>query len=274
MKAQDQIEQAERALEKLTGGVEPNPLRQASARGGFLEQAARLRAGPGPVRANPRQRIGWVRVVVASAVVVFLALGALTGAAAAADAAVPGDALYPLDRYLEDLRLSSVQDPADAAALLLEFADERLQEAEDLAAEGAQEQLAVALEAYDQTVADLAKAVGSTGGADQQALGKLLDQALSTHEERLLEIRAQAPEQALPGLDRAIEASQNARGDGPPEDRGNGRPEDRGNGRPEDRGNGPPEDRGDGPPEDRGDGRPEEKPGNRRGRPDKTPRPP
>jgi hypothetical protein len=136
----------------------------------------------------------------------ILALGILTGVAYAADEARPGDLLYFIDRKTEELRLRLTSDPERAVYLMLAFADERVAESEQLASEGDEKNMAIALEAYGQTVSAIAQTVGNLDD-HQETLAALVDESLSIQEERLQAIRAQAPEQALPGLDRAIEAA-------------------------------------------------------------------
>ncbi len=64
------------------------------------------------------------------AIIVSLLLG--SGAAIAADAAVPGQFLYSLDRSLEDIRVALTKDPEAKVALQLKYAAERLTEAQQL----------------------------------------------------------------------------------------------------------------------------------------------
>ncbi|MEW6093475.1 MAG: DUF5667 domain-containing protein [Chloroflexota bacterium] len=246
MNEQERLDRAKNALERLSSAPAPDPLREASARRRFLEQAARLRTGVRAARQTNRGRLTiWLRGGIAISLIV-LALGAMTGVASAADYAVPGDLLYPLDLSIEELRLSLARHPEDLVALLLAFADERLQEVEQLNSPETEQQMEIALEAYEQTLIDLALVLDSAEETDQQALTEMRAQALSVHEQRLLVVRQEAPEQAWPGLDRAIEASQKGRDGG----RGNNDPE-----------------KTPGPPED--------KPGNSSpGQPEKTPGPP
>jgi hypothetical protein len=67
------------------------------------------------------------------ALIVSLLLG--SGAAIAADAAVPGEFLSSLDRSLEDFRASLTKDPEAKAASQLKYAAERLSEAQGLSSQ-------------------------------------------------------------------------------------------------------------------------------------------
>ena len=93
-----------------------------------------------------------VRVLVALAV---MFVGGGGGAIYAADAAVPGDLLYGLDRAVESLQLRLSTSSEVAAGLLNSFASERLQEADQLAAAGDAENAAAAMTAYDNAMLDL-----------------------------------------------------------------------------------------------------------------------
>ncbi len=243
MTEQNDFESTQRALLRLAPVPDPNPLRRASARRAFLEQAARLRAAAGPI-ARGRAAGRWFRLATALAAALGLALAGVTGVAFAADAARPGDALYPLDRGIERLQLLLSTDPQQRAALLLGMADERLQEVESLASQGDQQHMDEALESYEEIVATVSEMVGSDKGAGHQDLVDRLDEKLSAHEERLQTIREGAPEPAQPGLDRAIDAARRGH---------QGRPA--------------PDPTGEATPTD-------DQPGNGRGRPEKTPGPP
>jgi hypothetical protein len=257
MTEQDDLERAQRALMRLAPAADPDPLRRTSARRAFLEQAARLRSGAGAGRPLRRRAPhGWLRLAAGLLAAILLALTGVTGTALAADGARPGDLLYPLDRQMERLQLALTSDPQQQTTLLLSMADERLQEAESLASEGDQEHMNVALDHYGQAVSSAAQAVDREKGGAQQGLITQLDEALSTHEQRLQAIRQRAPEPAQPGLDRAIDAARRGHRNQPtPEPTSDPTPaagqNDDGHNRPE-KTPGPPEDRPHGPPEDRG----------------------
>jgi hypothetical protein len=267
MNEQEQFKEVIQALARLDEVPPLNPLRKASTRRAYLEYAARLRTEVTVVSASGKARLirSLVRLGAAGLSAFILAMGFLTGVAYAADGAQPGDLLYPIDRSVEDLRLKFTPDPERALQLLLSIADERVTESEQLALEGDEENMAAALEAYGQTISAIARTMEGAGNR-QETLDTLVDKALSVHEERLLSIRAHAPDRALSGLDRAIEAAHNERkstlpantpeeagepqttpGEGKPEPTPKS-PQDKPNGPPGD--HGPPDGRG--PPDDHG----------------------
>lgn len=190
-------------LNQLSPVPPPNPLRQAAARGAYLQQAARLRAArltSSATSGHPlRLRLRPLILAIALASLVLFSLG---GTAYAADQARPGDPLYPLDRSLETFRLRLTRNPQRAAALRLAFADERLDEAESLAASGDAEHLPLALEAYTETILTLSPSPA-------------FDATLSRQETRLRQLWARAPERARHGLERALEAAEKARSSPP-----------------------------------------------------------
>jgi hypothetical protein len=169
--------------------------------------------------------------------------------------------LYAVKTTVEDIRLYLADDEKDVT-LLNEFANERLVELEALALAGRNEALLAAGQAYQNTVAELAHALGKLPPDEhRQALAALLAAA---HVQRTLVLTAlldKVPEQAQKGIRIALLA-------GPPEDKGKpdsaGPPEDTGKpdsvGPPDDKGKpdsvGPPDDKGKpdsvGPPDDKG----------------------
>jgi hypothetical protein len=237
MSSRDWHAGTEQALQQRIEIPEPDPLRQASARRAFLEQASRLRAKIAAGR-QPRlhPRLALLRLAAVLSLTFFLAFGMLTGVAAAADRALPGDLLYPLDLAMETAQLSFTQRPAARVALLLDLADERLEESRLLVEADRVEQIDTALDGYDRILEDLSATIEQASTTDQPVLDTRIEETLRVNTRRLVELRQEAPEQALPGLDRAIEASQGGRDSGQSE-RTPGPPEDR---RPE-KTPGPPE---------------------------------
>jgi hypothetical protein len=222
MNEQEEFEKITRTLAGSDDIPAPNPLRKASARRAYLEYASRLRAKPGvvPVGRKASRLRSLFRLAVAGFGALLLTLSSVTGVVYAANPTQPGDLLYPVDRSMEQLRLRFASSPEQTVQLRLLFADERLAESEQLALEGDEKNLILALDAYSQTISEIAQTVDGAGD-QQSALVVLVDDALSIHEERLNAIRADAPEQALLSLEHAIEASHkghNGEKDGPPRD--------------------------------------------------------
>lgn len=89
------------------------------------------------VRLTPRQRAG-ARERRAATVLGGFAIVAATGSMAmASQSALPGDVLYPVKRAIENAQTNLQSDDAAKAQTLIAHAERRLQEAEQLTAEGA-----------------------------------------------------------------------------------------------------------------------------------------
>ena len=89
------------------------------------------------LRLTPRQRSG-VRERRAATVLGGFAIVAATGSMAmASQSALPGDVLYPVKRAIENAQTNLQSDDADKAQTLIAHAERRLEEAEQLTAEGA-----------------------------------------------------------------------------------------------------------------------------------------
>jgi hypothetical protein len=174
-------------------------------------------------------------------------LFASTGTVYASAGALPGDALYPVKLTVEDARLFVAADDEDVL-LQIEFLGRRMDEMERLAALGRENDIEQAAQAFSGSVSAAAKSLGALGGKENQpGRAALLENALLTHSERLTALLETAPEQARPGLQRALENSNRGRqvlrdlfpngfpGQGPPGDKkpeiipgpSHGRPENR-----------------------------------------------
>ena len=212
-----------------------------------------------------------------------LALAATTGSAAyAANASNPGDALHGLDIAMENVQLNLAPDVASKVQLQLEFASERLAEAQAMFSENDVADGLEALNEYGAQISAIAQLIGSSGGADQEALESLLEAAQGVHQGVLTSLLDKVPEQAQESIQNAIDASNSPVGiPGPtPDDTGapdgvdapNGAGAPEGVGAPENAGPpdeaGPPTDVPAGPPADVPHGPPSDTPG---GPPDNPP---
>jgi len=109
-------------------------------------------------------------------VLVFSAIFAGGGVMAAqANAAMPGDMLYAVDRGIESLRLDLATNPQAALDLQTQFAMERLQEVRALDARGELGQADGLFEQVSEQLADLEAVSQANGGG--QSVADLLNQA-------------------------------------------------------------------------------------------------
>ncbi len=185
------------ALDSLRDVQPPDEGRQAAQRAVFLATARKQRrATPSPagmgrrwgfLPSAPASSRRWAVAGVVTALVLALMLSS-GGVIYAADAAVPGDPLYGLDQAVESARLGLTHRPESVMNLLLALADERLLEAEELAAMQDEVNLGVVLENYGATVSSLARTLGTVEDADKAELTTMLDNAFSKHEGRLTRI--------------------------------------------------------------------------------------
>lgn len=178
-----------------------------------------------------------------------LTLTATTGGVAyAANASNPGDVLHGLDIAMENTQLRLAPDVASQVQLRLEFASERLSEAQATFSENDTADGLEAVNEYGTEISAIAQLIGSAAGADQDALTTLLEAAQGVHQDVLTQLLDKVPEQAKESIQNALDISSNA---GKPEDVGNpnetgnpngtGKPEGagipNGTGKPEDVGN-------------------------------------
>jgi CHASE3 domain sensor protein len=161
-------------------------------------------------------------LAVLTLVISLLASG--VGVVSASAASLPGDALYPIKMAREQVALSLSFSNEGDEALLTEFAEERLNEAEALIEQHRLEDLPTALAGFDSALDQLNALVNETG--DQQP-GSLehLQARLDKHIEVLHQVMEKAPEQAQEALQNAIEKSSHSR-DVIESVRGGGQPSD------------------------------------------------
>ncbi len=171
------------------------------------QSAARLRMRLLAARRSPQARpvrpaFGGMRLWRLAAVgllVIALAL-ASGGLAYAADGAAPGDALYTLDRALEQAQLRFAVRSTHAVELRLRFASERLDEAARLVAAGDAAHVQQALADYAALIAGVRQGAEPTASV---AVGT----ALGDQQVRLVGLLLSAPPEARPSIEEALDIS-------------------------------------------------------------------
>lgn len=137
-----------------------------------------------------------------------LALTATTGSAAyAANASSPGDFLHGLDLAMENVQLNLAPDVWSKVQLRLEFANERLAEAQTKFSGNSATDGLEAMNEYGTEISAIAQLVGSAGGADQEALELLVETAQGVHQDILTNLLDKVPEQAQESIQKALDAS-------------------------------------------------------------------
>jgi hypothetical protein len=211
-----------------------------------------------PIKRQKQFKLRWSFNVLRFAILGVLLLITLTGGTAfAADNAGPGDFLYDLDLAIEQIQLDLTTDVSQTAELRMNFAAERLLEAESKLNNGDIDHGNAALEAYEQEMTLLSDLIASQVGVEKEKLTALVETASSRNQEVLETLLLSAPDPGKVGIQRAIDASTKIKEKQP-------------QGPPEDVQQGPPEDKSIGPPEDKNTGKPEDK---AKGKPDKDKKP-
>jgi len=177
--------------------------------------------------------MAWILALVMAASVI---LGG--GTVLAADAAAPGDLLYPVDRSLEDWRANLTHNPEALLKLQLAFAKERLAEAQKLADH--QESLVFnqTLADYGDTLASTAKILALSGDTDQANLDQLFDRSLQDLDPILAALVG--PDDETPSIDDPDgndNQDGNENGNENADDNGNENVDDNGNENADDNGN-------------------------------------
>lgn len=158
---------------------------------------------------SKRRRLAYLGLPAYRLAGVLLALTLLIGSVGVAYAsgeALPGDNLYGVKRGLERAALAISPSAEGDSELFLKHANRRIAEVEELVLRGRGSDLGAALEGYENAVLRGLE-IASEHGA---GLGDL-EVALDRHGQVLARVMAEAPEQALPGLTRALENSKNGR---------------------------------------------------------------
>ena len=181
----------------------------------FNRRSPQTRGTPRPVPQR-KPSMSWLKFAVAA----VLALTATTGGVAfAAQASNPGDPLHGLDIAMENVQLNLAPDVASKVQLRLEFASERLTEAQETFAENEIADGLEALNEYGSEISAAAQLIGSAGDVDQEKLQAVLEAAQGVHQEALTRLLDTVPETAKDGIQKALDASNTDHGQ--PEDVGN-----------------------------------------------------
>jgi len=142
--------------------------------------------------------------LVAVLLVVVVGTAALGGGVVwAAGDSLPGDLLYPVKLATEDVRLALTSAPAGQVDLALQFVEERAEEVRTLVATGRQ--------VPDETIARMERHIEraltqAAWASDEEMTGLLtrVAERTRTQAQVLEQVQATAPQQARPGLARAV----------------------------------------------------------------------
>jgi len=207
------LETATRARE-LFPGRSPSP-EYVAASAARLERRIKTSA-PQTARRESRAagpiRRGWLPspVWIAAAVMTVMCASGLSVTSASAGT-LPGDTLYPVKQGVEEISLALSFSAAGDLALLADYADERLEEVEQLAATDREADLVRGLDNYDKTLDRVDDALDRLPPDSASAQLEDVQARLARHSVTLLALRDRLPEQAQAALDRAIEHSQKSK---------------------------------------------------------------
>ncbi|MFU8796217.1 MAG: DUF5667 domain-containing protein [Dehalococcoidia bacterium] len=144
-------------------------------------------------------------------VAIVLVLSGIGGATYAAQGSLPGDTLYPVKVATEQLALRLPGDDVSRAERGQSFADRRVEEIVDLAAQGRAHDLGLAAERYEHalnmTMARIEAAIraGLVAGNVTGNVTARVAEATLKHVGVLLDVWEQVPDQAKPAIAMAME---------------------------------------------------------------------
>jgi len=141
--------------------------------------------------------------------VLILSFGVLVGGAQASDASSPGDFLYPVDLLIEDLRLAFALTDEARIKLRLEFAEERIGEANMQFELGHFDEGNLALSAYSLQMEEIANLLNQSTVSESDELKNLAAQENANNTDVLNELldREKFPDQAKDAIEHAIDVS-------------------------------------------------------------------
>lgn len=146
-------------------------------------------------------------------VVLVLIFGGAGMTAVAAQAALPGDALYSVKTGLEGTRASLTGSAASQVSLYLQFAERRLVEIEKLIAEGRYTDIQLARQEFDTHIQNALASLSTLAAGDPAQASTLalqITEALGRYAQALATMSAAAPAPARLELEKAIQTSQAA----------------------------------------------------------------
>lgn len=156
-------------------------------------------------------------------IIIILVVGLIagTGTVYASYQSLPGDALYSVKLKIEDIQLGLTANQEQRANLELQFANERIQEINELMGLGRYKEMAAAIEDLENILNRVESNIASVEAKDHEAGDRLkieykAQQARNT--EVLIRVLDDAPEQAKPALEHALEVSRKSLPDAQPLD--------------------------------------------------------
>lgn len=152
-----------------------------------------------------------LRIVGMILVMAALLIGGLSITRAAAQGAIPGDALYPVKTTIEQTRLSLAQDAGDRAQMKLSFAEQRLGEIGALIEEGRYHLVGDAVLAFEADINSAILELETIAEMDPARATRIaleITAALTRYAQTLSVMAANAPEGVQQDVARALDTTQ------------------------------------------------------------------
>ncbi len=164
---------------------------------------------------NTQKKQSGIRTIIMVLVVVVILAGAIGVTRAAAQSAIPGDALYPVKTGLEQTRLSLARDAGVRAEMKIEFAEQRLSEIQKLIEEGRYQEVNDAVLDFESEINSAILELGTLAEIDPTraaAIAKVITSALTRYAQALSLLAASAPDSVRSEVARALDTTQVAGG--------------------------------------------------------------
>lgn len=142
-------------------------------------------------------------------ILLILILGfGFVGSVQAADQALPGDFLYLADTAIEEAHILMALNDVARVQLHLEFAEERLEEAQKKFAEGDSRNASVALEGFEKQMREIADVVLNSKIEIKARLGKMVAEFHAINSEVLMTLASSLPSETKEMIQQALGASE------------------------------------------------------------------
>ena len=175
-------------------------------------RALEAHASPAEKQTLRRRRPRWrpARAIVSILLAVVL-VSTSAGVAWASSDALPGDPLYAVKRGVEEFRLGITFSDDGDFVLLDTFTTERLDEFEALLQAGREEDLAEALDGYEDMLERLIEQASESAQSEGDAALNQLEFSLQHHAGVLARVQENAPESAQAKIEKAKEKTQHGK---------------------------------------------------------------
>jgi uncharacterized membrane protein YgcG len=152
-----------------------------------------------------------LRTFVIIIVIALLLLGGIGITGAAAQSAVPGDALYSVKTSIEQTRLSVAKDAGDRAQMKLSFAEQRLEEISMLVNKGLNREIKSPVLSFEASINGAIielETVAKDDPTRAAELAKEITSALTRYAQTLSVLAAKAPDSFKDDINRALGSTQ------------------------------------------------------------------